>query len=193
MRIALLGSGRGSNAEAVLRAQQEGRLGRAKVVGIFCDIPGARILELGPRFGVPSTLLDPGPFRTKFSPEREQAWADALKAAGTELVVLAGLMRVLKAPLLDAFPGRIINLHPSLLPAFPGLDGIGQAWRAGVAESGCTVHWVNAAVDGGAHLGQARVSRLPSDTLETFADRIHAAEHQLLPEVIARLSQSPLP
>lgn len=193
MRIALLGSGRGSNAEAVLRAQQEGRLGRAKVVGIFCDIPGARILELGPRFGVPSTLLDPGPFRTKFSPEREQVWADALKAAGTELVVLAGLMRVLKAPLLDAFPGRIINLHPSLLPAFPGLDGIGQAWRAGVAESGCTVHWVNAAVDGGAHLGQARVSRLPSDTLETFADRIHAAEHQLLPEVIARLSQSPLP
>ncbi len=193
MRIALLGSGRGSNAEAVLRAQQEGRLGRAKVVGIFCDIPGARILELGPRFGVPSTLLDPGPFRTKFSPEREQAWADTLKAAGTELVVLAGLMRVLKAPLLDAFPGRIINLHPSLLPAFPGLDGIGQAWRAGVAESGCTVHWVNAAVDGGAHLGQARVSRLPSDTLETFADRIHAAEHQLLPEVIARLSQSPLP
>lgn len=192
MRIALLGSGRGSNAEAVLRAEQEGRLGRAKVVGIFCDIPGARILELGPRFGVPSTLLDPGPFRTKFSPEREQAWADALKAAGTELVVLAGLMRVLKAPLLDAFPGRIINLHPSLLPAFPGLDGIGQAWRAGVAESGCTVHWVNAAVDGGAHLGQARVSRLPSDTLETFADRIHAAEHQLLPEVIARLSQGPL-
>lgn len=193
MRIALLGSGRGSNAEAVLRAQQEGRLGRARVVGIFCDIPGARILELGPRFGVPSTLLDPGPFRTKFSPEREQAWADALKAAGTELVVLAGLMRVLKAPLLDAFPGRIINLHPSLLPAFPGLDGIGQAWRAGVAESGCTVHWVNAAVDAGAHLGQARVARLPDDTEESFAARIHAAEHRLLPEVIARLSQGPLP
>jgi len=192
MRIALLGSGRGSNAEAVLRAQQEGRLGKARVAGIFSDIPGARILELGPRFGVPSTFLDPGPFRTKFSPEREQAWADALKAAGTELVVLAGLMRVLKAPLLEAFPGRIINLHPSLLPDFAGLDGIGQAWRAGVPESGCTVHWVNAAVDGGAHLGQARVPRLPDDTLESFADRIHAAEHRLLPEVIARLSQSPL-
>lgn len=192
MRIALLGSGRGSNAEAVLRAQQEGRLGKARVVGIFCDIPGARILELGPRFGVPATLLDPGPFRTKFSPEREQAWADALKTAGTELVVLAGLMRVLKAPLLNAFPGRIINLHPSLLPAFAGLDGIGQAWRAGVPESGCTVHWVNAAVDGGAHLGQARVPRLPDDTLESFAGRIHAAEHRLLPEVIARLSLTPL-
>jgi phosphoribosylglycinamide formyltransferase-1 len=193
MRIALLGSGRGSNAEAVLRAQQEGRLGSAKVVGIFCDIPGARILELGPKFGVPATLLDPGPFRTKFSPEREQAWVDALKAAGTELVVLAGLMRVLKAPLLEAFPNRIINLHPSLLPAFPGLDGIGQAWRAGVKESGCTVHWVNASVDEGAHLGQKAVARLADDTEASFAAKIHAAEHQLLPEVIAQLSRSRLP
>jgi phosphoribosylglycinamide formyltransferase-1 len=193
MRIALLGSGRGSNAEAVLRAQQEGRLGSAKVVGIFCDIPGARILELGPKFGVPATLLDPGPFRTKFSPEREQAWVDALKAAGTELVVLAGLMRVLKAPLLEAFPNRIINLHPSLLPAFPGLDGIGQAWRAGVKESGCTVHWVSASVDEGAHLGQKTVARLADDTEASFAAKIHAAEHQLLPEVIAQLSRSRLP
>jgi phosphoribosylglycinamide formyltransferase-1 len=193
MRIALLGSGRGSNAEAVLRAQQEGQLGAAKVVGIFCDIPGARILELGQKYGVPATLLDPGPFRTKFSPEREQAWADALKAAGTELVVLAGLMRVLKAPLLEAFPNRIINLHPSLLPAFPGLDGIGQAWRAGAKESGCTVHWVNASIDEGAHLGQKTVARLDSDTEASFTDRIHAAEHQLLPEVIAQLSRSRLP
>ena len=124
---------------------------------------------------------------------RESPLHPALKSAGTDLVVLAGLMRVLKAPLLDAFPGRIINLHPSLLPAFPGLDGIGQAWRAGVAESGCTVHWVNAAVDGGDPLGQARVARQPDDTLETFAERIHAAEHRLLPEVIARLSLQPLP
>ena len=193
MRIALLGSGRGSNAEAVLRAQQAGQLGAAKVVGIFCDIPGARILELGPKYGVPATLLDPGPFRTKFSPEREQAWADALKAAGTDLVVLAGLMRVLKAPLLEAFPNRIINLHPSLLPAFPGLDGIGQAWRAGAKESGCTVHWVNASIDEGAHLGQKTVTRLDSDTEASFAERIHAAEHQLLPEVIAQLSRSRLP
>ena len=193
MRIALLGSGRGSNAEAVLRAQQAGQLGTAKVVGIFCDIPGARILELGPKYGVPATLLDPGPFRTKFSPVREQAWADALKAAGTDLVVLAGLMRVLKAPLLEAFPNRIINLHPSLLPAFPGLDGIGQAWRAGAKESGCTVHWVNASIDKGAHLGQKTVTRLDGDTEASFAERIHAAEHQLLPEVIAQLSRSRLP
>ena len=193
MRVALLGSGRGSNAEAILLAQREGRLGSATVVGIWADRPDARILELGPRFGVPAAFLDPGPFRTKFSPEREQAWAAALRAAGTDLVVLAGFMRVLKAPLLSAFPRRIINLHPSLLPAFPGLDGIGQTWRAGAAEGGCTVHWVDAEVDGGAPLGQSRVARRPEDTPESFAARIHEAEHRLLPAVIARLSEGPLP
>ena len=191
MRVALLGSGRGSNAEAVLRAQSEGLLGRAVVTGIWCDVPTAPMLALGPRFGVPATYLDPGPFRTKFSPEREAAWAEAIRAAGTDLVVLAGFMRVVKAPLLDAFAGRMINLHPSLLPAFPGLDGIGQTWRAGVPEGGCTVHWVNAEVDGGAHLGQSRVRREPTDTQESFASRIHAAEHALLPKVIAELAERP--
>ncbi len=190
MRVALLGSGRGSNADAVLRAQAEGRLGRAKVVGLWCDVPTCKMLELGPKYGVPAKFLDTGPFKTKFAPEREQAWADDLKAAQVDLVVLAGFMRVIKAPLLDAFAGRIINLHPSLLPAFPGLDGIGQAWNAGVPEAGCTVHWVNAEIDGGAHLGQSRVRREPTDTLETFAHKIHAAEHALLPAVIARLSET---
>jgi phosphoribosylglycinamide formyltransferase-1 len=191
MRVALLGSGRGSNAEAVLRAQSEGRLGRATVAGVWCDIPTAPMLGLGPRFGVPATYLDPGPFRTKFSPEREAAWAAALREARVDLVVLAGFMRVVKAPLLEAFPGRMINLHPSLLPAFPGLDGIGQTWRAGAAEGGCTVHWVNAEVDGGAHLGQTRVRREASDTPESFATKVHAAEHALLPKVIAELAERP--
>jgi phosphoribosylglycinamide formyltransferase-1 len=190
MRVALLGSGRGSNADAVLRAQAEGRLGKAKVVGLWCDVPTCKMLELGPKYGVTARFLDTGPFKTKFAPEREQAWADDLKAAQVDLVVLAGFMRVIKAPLLDAFAGRIINLHPSLLPAFPGLDGIGQAWNAGVPEAGCTVHWVNAEIDGGAHLGQTRVPREPADTLEMFAHKIHAAEHALLPAVIARLSET---
>lgn len=190
MRVALLGSGRGSNADAVLRAQAEGRLGQARVVGLWCDVPTCKMLELGPKYGVPARFLDPGPFKTKFSPEREHAWADALQSAQVDLVVLAGFMRVIKAPLLDAFPGRIINLHPSLLPAFPGLDGIGQAWRAGVPEAGCTVHWVNAEIDGGAHLGQTHVPRTTHDTLESFAEKIHAAEHALLPAVIARLSET---
>jgi phosphoribosylglycinamide formyltransferase-1 len=105
-----------------------------------------------------------------------------------DLVVFAGFMRVIKAPLLDAFKNKIINIHPSLLPAFPGLDGIGQTWRAGANEGGCTVHWVTADVDGGHHLGQTKVSRENSDTLETFTEKIHAAEHILLPKVIAELS-----
>jgi phosphoribosylglycinamide formyltransferase-1 len=193
MRVALLGSGRGSNADAVLRAQAEGHLGKAKVVGIWCDVPTAKMLELGPKYGVPAYFLDTGPFKTKFAPERELAWAEALKAERVDLVVLAGFMRVIKAPLLEAFSGRIINLHPSLLPAFPGLDGIGQAWGANVPEAGCTVHWVNAEIDGGDHLGQIRVSRTPDDTLESFANKIHAAEHTLLPAVIARLSESLAP
>lgn len=189
MRVALLGSGRGSNAEAVLRAQKEGRLGKAKVVGIYCDIPTAPMLKLGTVYGVPAHYLDPGPFKTKFSPEQEAAWAQALMNDRIDLVVLAGFMRVLKSPLLQPFAGKIINLHPTLLPAFPGLDGIGQTWRAGVAEGGCTVHWVTEAVDEGSHLGQTRVARSADDTLEAFAQKIHQAEHRLLPQVIADLAE----
>ncbi len=188
MRVALLGSGRGSNAEAILRAKQNGQLGRADIVGIFCDNPQAPMLKLGPRFGVPAFFLDPGPFKTKFSPEQESVWANTLLSHQVDLVVLAGFMRVVKTPLLNAFKNKIINIHPSLLPLFPGLDGIGQTWRAGVSDGGCTVHWVTGEVDGGQHLGQIRVSRENSDILETFTEKIHAAEHVLLPKIIAELS-----
>lgn len=188
MKFAILGSGTGSNAEAILKAFRAGELGTAEPVGIFCDIAGAKILEHGKTYGVPAQFLDPGPFKTKFSPERETAWAEAIRAAGAEWIVLAGFMRVLKTPLLDAFAGHIINLHPSLLPSFPGLDGIGQAWRYGVAVSGCTVHFVNAELDRGAIIDQAIVRREKTDTLETFAQKIHEQEHRLLPDVIRRLS-----
>ena len=189
MRVALLGSGRGSNAEAVLRAQAEGRLGKAQVVGIWCDVPTCKMLELGPKYGVPARFLDTGPFKTKFSPEREQAWADALKAARVDLVVLAGFMRVLKPGFLNAFAGRIINLHPSLLPSFPGLDGIGQAFRRGVKITGCTVHYVTTEVDGGPIIDQAAVRIEETDTIDSLAAKVHVAEHALLPSVVARLSE----
>lgn len=188
MKFAILGSGTGSNAEAILKAYRAGTLGNAVPVAIFCDIPGAKILGHGETYGIPATFLDPGPFKTKFSPEREAAYVEAIKASGAEWIVLAGFMRVLKAPLLEAFPNRIINLHPSLLPSFPGLDGIGQAWRYGVAVSGCTVHYVNSAVDGGAIIDQAVVRREKTDTPESFAQKIHAAEHRILPDVIRRIS-----
>lgn len=188
MRVVLLGSGRGSNAEAVLRAQQEGRLGRAQVVRILSDQPGAGILALGPRFGVEAAFVDPAPFRTKLEGEGEARFIKAVSEARPDLVVLAGFMRVLKPGFLGAFAGRIINLHPSLLPSFPGLDGIGQAFRRGVKVTGCTVHEVTAEVDGGPILDQAAVRIEPEDTLESLAAKVHAAEHALLPAVIARLS-----
>jgi phosphoribosylglycinamide formyltransferase-1 len=188
MRVVLLGSGRGSNAEAVLSAQREGRLESARVKAIFSDVQGAAILGLGERFGVPAAFVDPAPFRTKLDGEGERRFIAAVSGAMPDLVVLAGFMRVLKPAFMNAFPGRIINLHPSLLPSFPGLDAIGQAWRRGVKVTGCTVHAVTAEVDAGPILDQAAVRIEPGDTLESLAARVHAAEHALLPAVIARLS-----
>jgi phosphoribosylglycinamide formyltransferase-1 len=191
MRVVILGSGRGSNAEAILLAQQQHRLGAARVVRILSDQPGAGILALGPRFGVEALFVDPAPFRTKLEGEGEARFIAAVQAAAPDLVVLAGFMRVLKPGFLGAFAGRIINLHPSLLPSFPGLDGIGQAFRRGVKVTGCTVHAVTAEVDGGPILDQAAVRIEEGDTLEAVAAKVHAAEHALLPAVIARLSQRP--
>ena len=189
MRVVILGSGRGSNAEAILHAQAAGRLGAARVVQIFSDKPDAGILALGPRFGVPATFVDPAPFKTKLEGPGEDRFIAAIQMARADLVVLAGFMRVVKPRFLATFAGKIINLHPSLLPAFPGLDGIGQAFRSGVKETGCTVHGVTAEVDGGPILAQTKVPIEPGETLESLTAKVHAAEHELLPAVIARLSQ----
>lgn len=189
MRVVILGSGRGSNAEAILQAQNSGRLGKARVVQIVSDRAEAGILALGRRFGVPAAYVDPAPFKTKLEGPGEERFIEAIRAEQADLVVLAGFMRVLKPGLLEAFAGKIINLHPSLLPSFPGLDAIGQAFRRGVKVTGCTVHLVTPDVDGGPILDQAAVRVEPADTLETLTARMHAAEHELLPTVIARLSE----
>lgn len=188
MRVVILGSGRGSNAEAILRAQAEGKLGRARVVQIFADKADAGILALGERFGVPASFLDASPFKTKLEGAGEERYVAAIQACAPDLVVLAGFMRVIKPGFLNAFAGKIINLHPSLLPSFPGLDGIGQAWRRGVKITGCTVHYVTPEVDGGPIIDQAAVRIEATDTVESLAAKVHAAEHELLPAVIAKLS-----
>ena len=188
MRVVILGSGRGSNAEAILRAQREHRLGNAEVIRIISDQPDAGILALGTGFGVPSAYVDPAPFRTKLEGAGEDRFIEAIQSAKADLVVLAGFMRVLKPRFLSVFAGKIINLHPSLLPSFPGLDGIGQAFRRGVKVTGCTVHYVTAEVDGGPILDQAAVRVEQDETKETLAAKVHRAEHELLPAVIARLS-----
>ena len=190
MRVVILGSGRGSNAEAILQAQSAGRLGAARVVQILSDKPDAGILALGARFGVPAAFIDPAPFKTKLEGPGEDRFIEAIQAAQPDLVVLAGFMRVLKPKFLGAFAGKTINLHPSLLPAFPGLDGIGQAFRAGVKVTGCTVHYVTLEVDAGRIIEQRQVPVEAGDTIETLTMKVHAAEHALLPAVIARLSQT---
>lgn len=189
MRIVILGSGRGSNADAILHAQRAGQLGRGRVVQIYSDRPDAGILALGPKHGVPADFLDAAPYKTKLDGDAEQHYIAAILACRPDLLVLAGFMRVLKPPFLTRFEGRIINLHPSLLPSFPGLDGIGQAFRRGVKITGCTVHYVTLEVDGGPIIDQAAVRVEETDTLETLSARVHAAEHALLPAVIARLSE----
>jgi phosphoribosylglycinamide formyltransferase-1 len=190
MRVVILGSGRGSNAEAILQAQKEGRLGRAEVVQIFSDKPDAGILQLGQRFGVSADFLDAAPYKTKLDGAAEQAYIAAITACQPDLLVLAGFMRVLKMPFIAAFERKIINLHPSLLPSFPGLDAIGQAFRRGVKVTGCTVHYVTLEVDGGPIIEQTPVRIAEADTIETLTAKVHAAEHATLPLVVARLSES---
>lgn len=189
MRFVILGSGRGSNAEALLRAWKAGELGTAQPVAVFSDRREARILEMGNEFGVPAEWIDPGPFKTKLTPETEARYVTRIRETGAELIVLAGFMRVLKDPFLDAFPRQIINLHPSLLPSFKGLDAIGQAFRYGVKVTGCTVHYVTSDLDGGPILAQEPVRIEKTDTPDSLAKKIHAAEHRLLPAVVKSLAE----
>lgn len=192
MKFAILGSGRGSNAEALLEAWKAGQLGKAEPVAIFSDKADARILSLGERFGVPARHLDPGPFKTKLTPEVEAAYVATIRESGAELVVLAGFMRVIKDTFLAGFPRRIINLHPSLLPSFKGLDGIRQAFEYGVKVTGCTVHFVTGDLDGGPIIEQAVVRIENSDTLASLEAKMHAAEHELLPAVVRLLAEKGL-
>ena len=189
VRVVILGSGRGSNAEAVLRAQEIGKLGLARVVGLISDRPDAPILDLGRRFDVFATYLSPGSYKTKLVGADELHYIDMIRHLAADLVVLAGFMRVIKPAFIKAFPQRIINLHPSLLPAFPGLNAIKQAFEAKVAVTGCTVHYVNEEVDAGKIIQQAQVAIDAEDTLSSLEAKVHAAEHELLPRVIKELAK----
>jgi len=185
--LGILGSGKGTNFLALARSMQKGDV-PAEVVGVGSDQAKAGILESARGMGFPVFVCRSGAFQTKLEPEIEEELAEALWQTGAELVVLAGYMRVVKAPLLRKFGGRMINIHPSLLPAFPGLRAWEQALRAGVKETGCTVHWVNEVVDGGATIRQAKVPVQAGDTAESLHARIQAAEHRLLPEVVRDLA-----
>jgi phosphoribosylglycinamide formyltransferase 1 len=188
-RIALgiLGSGKGSNCRAILEQIRSGKLS-AECRVVISDVADAGIHEIAREFGVPAVFLPPGKFRTKLEPEIESELVRLLRSAGVELVVLAGFMRVLKPVTLDAFPRRIINLHPSLLPKFPGREAWKQALEAGETVTGCTVHYVDAGVDSGEIIAQQSVPILPDDTPLTLHHRIQLAERELFPAVIGKLS-----
>jgi phosphoribosylglycinamide formyltransferase-1 len=185
-RLAVLGSGKGSNFVALQEAILAGKL-NATIALVVSDLPDATILSRAKGFGLPISTLPPSPFRTKLSPEGEIALVEILQANLIEWVVLAGYMRVVKEPLLNAFPNRIINIHPSLLPAFKGLRAWEQALNAGVPETGCTVHFVNKDLDAGEIIAQQRVPVLPGDTAEILHARIQVAEHELYPAALAKI------
>ena len=187
LRLGILGSGKGSNCRAILERIRDGSL-RAEVRIILSDVPDAGILAIAREFDVRHAHVPPGPFRTKMSPEAETELVRHLRAAEVDLVVLAGFMRVLKAPALEAFPHRIVNLHPSLLPKFPGLAAWKQALDAGEKVTGCTVHYVDAGVDTGEIIAQREVPILANDTAETLHSRIQRAERELYPEVLGRIA-----
>lgn len=188
LRIGVLGSGKGSNMVAIARACAAGDI-PARIVQVLSDVPEAGILERARELGLSADHVPPGKYRTKLDEEAERAYAGRLREAGVELVVLAGFMRVLKRDFLGAFPQRVINIHPSLLPSFPGLEAWKQALDHGVKVTGCTVHFVDEGVDSGPIIGQEAVVVLPEDTPATLHERIQVAERRLYPAVVGALAE----
>jgi phosphoribosylglycinamide formyltransferase-1 len=172
--------------QAILDAIQSGSL-HARIVLVLSDNPDAYILERARLNGIPSGIIDCRAFRTKYPDEAQHETASQLAAAGVEIVCLAGFMRLVKRPLLEAFPNRILNIHPALLPAFPGLEAWKQALDAGVSETGATVHQVDEGMDTGPVILQEKVPVLPGDSAASLHARIQQAEHRLYPAAIARV------
>lgn len=184
IRLGILGSGEGTNFSAIAGAITNGRL-NAEIVLVVSDNPGAGILHRARALGVAALFVDPGPYKTMLGDAAQQELADRFLEAGVDCVICAGFMRRLKEPVLRAFPQRILNVHPSLLPQFAGRDAVGDALAAGVAETGCTVHLVDENIDAGEIIAQRKVPVLPGDTRESLLKRVHAAEHEIYPDAIA--------
>jgi len=186
-RLGVLGSGKGSNFVSIADAIAAGQV-PATVSMVLSDVATSGILERARERNIPARFIAPGTFRAKLDEQAETAFIDALRDAQVDLVVLAGFMRVLKGDLLRAFEGRIINIHPSLLPSFPGLEAWKQALDHGVKITGCTVHYVDAGVDSGPIIAQASVPVFDNDTPETLHARIQNTEHELYPQCVAALA-----
>src|SRR5262249_30087130 len=187
-RLGILGSGKGSNMVAIADACVAGQV-PAQVALVLSDVAEAGILLRARERHLPARYVDPGKFRTKLDENAEQAFVRNLLDAQVDLVVLAGFMRILKGEFLRTFAGRVVNIHPSLLPAFPGLEAWKQALDYGVKVTGVTVHFVDQGIDSGPIIAQETVAVLPQDTAEPLHARIQQAEHSLYPRVVAALAK----
>lgn len=187
LKLAVLGSGAGSNMQSIVDAIEAGTLD-AEIVCVLADVPDAKILERAARHNIPAQFLSCAPFKTKLEGEAEANYIRVMKEAGADTVVLAGFMRIVKPGLLAAFPNRVLNIHPALLPAFPGLHSWKQALDYGCRVAGCTVHFVDAGTDSGPIIVQRCVPVEPGDTPETLHARIQVQEHLAYPEALRLLA-----
>jgi phosphoribosylglycinamide formyltransferase-1 len=188
LRVGILGSGKGSNFVAIADACAADRV-PAEVALVLSDVQQSGILAHATERNIPARFIEPGKFRTKLDDNAERAFVEELQRAKVDLIALAGFMRVLKGEFLRTFEGRIINIHPSLLPSFPGLEGWKQAFDYGVKVTGCSVHFVDAGVDSGPIIAQQTVPVLDSDTPESLHQRIQIAEHELYPKCVAAIAR----
>lgn len=181
--VAVLGSGSGTNFQALSEAISAGKL-EARIVCVLSNVADAFILERARHLKIPAEYVSPAPFTTKLDGAAQERVIERLRHYGTELIALAGFMLIIKRRLLEAFAGRIVNIHPSLLPAFPGLEAWKQALAAGVNVSGCTVHYVDEGMDSGEIILQREVKVLEGDTPETLHKRIQVEEHIAYPAAL---------
>ena len=182
MRVGILISGRGSNMVALADAARDGKIPRAEITVVISDQPQAEGLRKAKERGIETLVIER---RGRRRAEHDREIVAALQARQVDLVCLAGYMRLLSGEFLKAFPGRILNIHPSLLPLFPGLDAQKQALENGAGVSGCTVHFVDETLDGGPIIAQRSVPVCDDDTVESLSARILFEEHQLYPEALA--------
>jgi phosphoribosylglycinamide formyltransferase-1 len=182
-RLAILASGHGTNLRALSDADRAGTLG-GSIALVLCDRADAGALAIARERGIPAEALDPGPHRTRLGDEAEARWVERLRAHEIDTILLAGFMRILHARFLGAYQGKVLNIHPSLLPAFPGTNAIARALEHGARVTGCTVHLVDAGVDEGPILFQSAVPIHEGDTLTALAERVHKAEHALYPRAV---------
>lgn len=187
LHLGVLGSGAGSNMQSIVDAIEAGALD-AEIKLVLADFPDAKILDRAKKHDIPCRYLDCAPWKTKLEGVAEDKCIELLKSAGVDTVVLAGFMRIVKPKLLAAFPNRVLNIHPALLPAFPGVHSWTQALDYGCKVAGVTVHFVDGGTDTGPIIVQKAVPVLEDDTPETLHARIQVEEHKAFPEALALLA-----